>query len=178
MRAGLRSPSWPAITRFLSPSSRMKSWSRPSASGRHHAGVFRSGQRFVLRYRGRIDNGFIERLKRNSPGHPARPPSSPGRTALRSADPAGGHGAHRLPHCPRSESVAQGRQRHLSPRCAADLAEPLPDVPSSRRGRAVLADDLQAGGQLGRGHQELHAKEHDAAVEDHGKGPISTMTAA
>ena len=128
--------------------------------------VFVLDHNFVLRYRGRIDDAYTARLKKNRTVSSHDLQNALDEIACRqggqhAADQScrlsGGRCAHRQ----------EGRQGDVLPRCAADPSEQLPELPSSRRGRSVLADDLQAGRQLGRGHQGLHQVAPDAAVEDH-----------
>ena len=57
----------------------------------------------------------------------------------------------------------------LLPRRAADPAEQLPDMPSTGRVGAVLADEAVAGGELGTRHQGIHEETTDAAVEAVGR---------
>ncbi len=104
--------------------------------------------------RQRLHQRLVSRRIRRSPATICRTPSTtcwPARTCSSRRPQAVG--------CPipQRDASREDRQGDLLPRRAADPAEQLPGVPSARRGRAVLADDLQAGRQLGERHQGVHA---------------------
>ena len=106
---------------------------------------------FVLRYRGRIDDGYYARLKKQPRGDASRPARRPRRGAGRQGCDHAGHEGDRLPHRRRGHGEGDGGG-DVPPRRGADPARELPAVPSARRGRPVLAHDLPAGRQLGFGY--------------------------
>ena len=119
---------------------------------------------FVLRYRGRMDDAWAARLKRNKQvtRHDLREALDEvraGKTVTQSVTPAIG--------CPivAEGSALRAHQADLLQRRAAHLAETLSAVPSARRDGALFADDICPGGQLGAGHQGIHAEPHHASLE-------------
>ncbi len=119
----------------------------------------------VLRYRGRIDDGYSARLKRNREvtHHDLRDALDEVLAGKDVTTPV--TKADRLPHRrARTRPTATGAG-HVPPRRGADPARELPAVPSAQRDRPVRAHDLPAGRQLGGGHQRLHAEPKDAALE-------------
>ena len=117
--------------------------------------VFVIDHNFILRYRGRIDDAFSARLKKNAriTSHDltkaldellaGQPVSTPLTKAV---------------GCPiwtGKEVKKDGKVTYYRD-VLPILQNALPEMPSARRSGAVLADDVQAGRQLGRRHQGLH----------------------
>ena len=73
---------------------------------------------FVLRYRGRIDDGYSARLKKQPRGHAPRPARRPRRGAGRQGRGHAGHQGGRLPHRRRGEAVKATGDGDVLPRRA------------------------------------------------------------
>ena len=119
---------------------------------------------FVLRYRGRIDDGYYARLKKNGriTQHDLRQALDEVLAGKAVSEPATKPiGCAIVRERKTRKDGAVTYYRDVLP----IVQKQLPGVPSSRRGRAVRADDLQTSGQLGRRHQGIHAGTQDAAVE-------------
>ncbi len=126
---------------------------------------------FVLRYRGRIDDGYTARLKKNLQiKHHDLQRRARGGAGRQEREPAA-HGGHRLPNR-RGKERQEGRPRDLLPRRGPHRPEPLSGMPSAGPGRPLLADDLQASRELVARHQGLYRLSPDAAVEDHQRSGV------
>ena len=125
-------------------------------------------QNLVLRYRGRIDNAYSGRLKKNPSvtEHDLKAAIEAlvaGKDVPTPATRAIGCHIDPKERKVTSETVTYHRD------VAAHPPEALPELPPAGRRGAVRADDLQAGGDVVGGHRPLHAEQGDAAVEAGGR---------
>ena len=120
---------------------------------------------FTVRYQGRIDDSYVKRLVKGK--SVTRNDLQIALDELLAGKPVSVPVTKPL-GCPIQVKAvaAKAATDDVSPRRAADPAEPLPGLPSARRGRAVLAHDLQAGRQVGRATSRSYTQSpQDAAVE-------------